>query len=262
MTDDSDGFPDLPEVPPTQQMQELLSAYRDQTHRTSAQIESALQSVTAQVGSASAAATATGISTTGKVGLAATLLGVAGVVGLALSQPQQEPQATQAEPVAASTPAVEPPLDAPEAESVAPEDSAVSEEPPEEPLEDDSAPVEIPSQKVRAQAKATPKAKPKTAAKVKPKPTKPPPADTLADELRRLQQVRAALRAGTPARARALIESHRRDYPDSTLARERDATEVAALCAERRDADAKRKAAAFARAYPGSSQDLLADCDG
>ncbi len=38
MTDDSDGFPDLPEVPPTLQMQELLSAYRDQTHRTSAQV--------------------------------------------------------------------------------------------------------------------------------------------------------------------------------------------------------------------------------
>lgn len=260
MTDDSDGFPDLPEVPPTQQMQELLSAYRDQTHRTSAQVESALQTVTAQVGSAGAAATATGVSTTAKVGLAATLFGVAGIVGLALSQPPQEPQATRAEPLTASAPAVEPVVEPvveeAGAESVPFEDSAVSEDAHEE----DSTSVELPTPEVQAKPKAKPKAKPQ--AKPKPKPTKPAPADTLADELRRLQQVRAALRAGTPARARALIESHRRDYPDSTFARERDATEVAALCAEDRDADAKRKAAAFAKAYPGSSQDLLADCDG
>ena len=93
-------------------------------------------------------------------------------------------------------------------------------------------------------------------------PPKPAASDTLADELRRLQQVRAALREGTPARARSLIESHRQDFPSSTFARERDATEVAALCAQGRNADATRKAAAFAKAYPASSQDLLADCDG
>jgi len=253
MTDDSDGLPDLLEVP--QQMQDLLSAYRDQTHRSSAQVESALQSVTAQVGTAGATATAAGLSTTAKIGLAAALLGVVGVIGLAGARPDPQPEphgerAKHVEQVAPGAPTAEPVLEEAEAkaeaESTEPETSA----PPEASLEEDTAALEAPRPKVRTKAK--PKAMPAKAA----------PADTLADELRRLQQVRAALRGGTPARARSLIESHRRDYPNSTLARERDATEVAALCAEGRDADAKQKAAAFARAYPGSSQDLLADCDG
>jgi len=256
MTDDSDGFPDLPEVPPTQQMQDLMSAYRDQTHRSNAQIEAALQSITAQVGTAGATATAAGLSTTAKVGLTAALLGVVGVVGLALGRPdpQPEPHAAQVEqagPVAMNAPTAGPVVEA-EPEFVEPETSPAPEPPPK----DDIAGVDAPRPRARTKPKAKPRAKPEVM------PANPAPVDTLADELRRLQQVRAALRGGTPARARSLIESHRRDYPHSTLARERDATEIAALCSESRDADAKRKAAAFAKAYPGSSQDLLADCDG
>lgn len=253
MTDDSDGLPDLPEIPPTQQMQDLLSAYRDQTHRSSAQVESALQSVTAQVGTAGATAATAGLSTTAKAGLVAALLGVVGVIGLAVAgpDPQPEPRVTQVEPVAMSAPTAPPVVEA-DREFAQPETSPVPEPLPEE----DTAAAQPPPPKARTKAKAKPRAKPEAM------PTKAAPADTLADELRALQQARAALRAGTPARARSLIKAHRRDYPNSTLARERDATEVAALCAEDRDADAKRKAAAFAKAYPGSSQDLLADCDG
>lgn len=250
MTDDSDGLPDLLEVPPTQEMQDLLSAYRTQTHRSDAQIETALQSVTAQVATASATAAATGISTTAKVGLVAALLGVVGVVGLA-ARPQPQPE-SRLEPVAVSAPITERVVDEPEAGP-----AEVQSAPALEPLpEEDTAAAEAP------QPKARPKARPKTRPKTRPKAMPAKPAPTLTEELQRLQQVRAALRGGTPAKARSLIASHRRDYPDSTLARERDATEVAALCAEGRDADAKRKAAAFAKAYPGSSQDLLADCDG
>lgn len=250
MTDDSDGLPDLLETPPTQEVQDLLEAYRAQTHRSGAQVESALQSVTAQVGTASAtAATTTGLSTTAKVGLAATLLGVVGVVGLAVARPSPQPE-PRVEPVAMSTPTAAHVVDEVEPDAVEPEVS------PAPVPEEDTLAAPVPEPKPKPGSKVRAKAKPKAL------PPKPAPASTLTEELRRLQQVRAALRGGTPARARSLIEFHRRDYPNSTLARERDATEVAALCAEDRDADAKRKAAAFAKAYPGSSQDLLADCDG
>lgn len=246
MTDDSDGLPDLLEAPPTQEMQDLLSAYRAQTHRSGAQVESALQSVTAQVGTASATAAATGFSTTAKVGLAATLLGVIGVVALAVARPSPQPE-PRVESVAMSTPTSGRVVDEVEPEPVEPKASTA----PAPPTQGDTAAARVPEPKPRSRVRA----------KAKAMPSKPAPISTLTEELRRLQQVRAALRGGTPARARSLIASHRRDYPNSTLARERDATEVAALCAEDRDVDAKRKAAAFAKAYPGSSQDLLADCD-
>ena len=122
-----------------------------------------------------------------------------------------------------------------------------------------------PTEPPQAQPKATkPTTKPKRP-RAKPAPatpSKPAPQSTLAEELRRLQAIRAALRSGNPTRARTLIDAHRRDYPDSTLARERDATEVTALCAEGRTADAERTASAFSKRYPGTHQDLLADCDG
>ena len=253
MTDDSDGLPDLP---PTQEMQDLFSAYRAQTHRSGAQVESALQSVSAQVGATGAAATATGVSTAAKVGLAATLLGIAGAVGLVVSGPKPQAERTT-EPVTAtaSTQRDEQLADEPADPPAAAQRSTVPPTPP--PALTEQAPL-IPAEPSKAKTRARPNSGPK--AKVAQ--TKPAPTGTLAEELRRLQQVRAALRAGTPEKARALIDSHRRDYPQSVLAQERDATEVAALCALDRDADAKRKATAFARAYPGSSQDLLAGCDG
>lgn len=256
MTDDSDGLPDLLEAPPTQEVQDLLEAYRAQTHRSGAQVESALQSVTAHVGAASATAAATtGISTTAKVGLAATLLGVVGVVGLAVGRPSPQPE-PRLKPVVVSAPAAADLVDEVEPEPVEREVSPAPEPPPEEDTSNAQLPEPKPKPRSGSKVRIKPKPKPKAL------PSKPAPTSTLTEELRRLQQVRAALRGGTPARARALIQSHRRDYPNSTLAQERDATEVAALCAEDRDADAKRKAAAFAKAYPGSSQDLLADCDG
>ncbi|MGH1343715.1 MAG: hypothetical protein ACRBN8_19315 [Nannocystales bacterium] len=257
MTDDSDGLPDLPEVPPTQQMQELFDAYRDQTHRSAAEVESALQSVATQVGTAGLSATAAGLSTTAKLGWAAAVLGVVGVIGLAVASPDPQPDRQpdpHNEPAAPTTPVTSGPTPPPlvdKAEPPYPRTSA----PPEPPPEEDTAALDSPSP-----TRHKPKPKPKAAAK--PMPTKPAPADTLAEELLKLQRIRAALRTGAPARARSLIEAHRRDHPNSSLARERDATEIAALCAEKRDADAKRKAAAFAKAYPGSSQNLLSDCDG
>lgn len=240
---DDDDMPDLPEIP---ELDGLLSAYRAETARAPADVDAALQAVSSHVSAAgTSAAAASGLSTTAKVGLASALLGVAGVVGFAIASPEPSPAVQPSTPVIASTPAVEEPSPevAPEPEP-APSPAVVESEEPAPTTED-----------------AEPKRKPRPARKAQPAPTKPPPASTLAEELKRLQQARAALRSGNGARARALIEAHRRDYPESSVARERDATEIAALCAENRNADAKRRAAAFTKAYPGSSQDLLADCD-
>lgn len=240
---DDDDMPDLPEMP---ELDGLLSAYRAETARSSAQVDAALQAVSRHVGAAGAGtAAATGLSTTAKVGLASALLGVAGVVGLALDRPEASAPMPTPAPAVASSPAVEP---APEPQPEPP----VAAEPEVTPAEVEPPPP-LPATK-------PPPAR-KRRALDKPAPAKPAPASTLTEELKRLQQARAALRTGNAARARALIEAHRRDFPKSSVARERDATEIAALCTEHRNADAKRKAAAFAKAYPGAGQDLLADCD-
>lgn len=240
---DDDDMPDLPEMP---ELDGLLSAYRAETTRSPADVDAALQAVSSHVSAAgTGAAAASGLSTTAKVGLASALLGVAGVVGFAVAKPEPSRAVQASTPVIASTPAIEepPPEVAPEPEP-APLPPVVESEAPAPTTEDPK-----------------PKRRPRAVQKTQPAPTKPPPASSLAEELKRLQQARAALRAGNAPRARTLIEAHRRDYPESSVARERDATEIAALCAESRNADAKRKAAAFTKAYPGSSQDLLADCD-
>ncbi|MCR9164687.1 MAG: hypothetical protein ACE37F_13390 [Nannocystaceae bacterium] len=242
MTDD-DEMPDVPEL------DAMLSAYRAETARSAADVDAALRAVSGRVGAATGGtAAASGMSTTAKVGLASALLGVAGVLGVAMAEPESAVQASV--PVATSPRPPDPPPEPPtqtrpvlEAEPTPPR-AQVETAPP--------SPTATPRK---------PKRPPRAAPRPAPAPTKPPPTSSLAQELQRLQQARRALRSGDAARARALIEAHRRDYPASSVARERDATEIAALCAEKRSADAKRKAAAFAKAYPGSSQDLLADCD-
>lgn len=244
MNDDADGLPDLPELP---ELEALVQGYRAETHRSADQVDAAFRSVSAQVGTATA--TKAGLSTTAKAGLLATLVGVVGVAGLALSQPEPPAQTAAAPAPAPTAGLVTPAAPAPEAELSPALPPSPPKAQPTPPPPDDIAPA------------VTPKPRRKTRPRPKPAPTKAAPKSTLAEELRQLQKIRATLRAGSPARARQLIDAHRRDFPDSTLAQERDATEVAALCAQGRNADAQRKARAFTKQYPGTHQDLLADCD-
>jgi hypothetical protein len=117
-------------------------------------------------------------------------------------------------------------------------------QPPEVNEEVDAAPVE-----------------PAPRARTKPRRAEPP---SLAAELDLLRRARAALRTKNPRLALTLSRRHRREYPDSTFAEERNATEVMALCALGHNDIARSKAAAFRRRYPRSTFNagLMDACDG
>jgi hypothetical protein len=75
---------------------------------------------------------------------------------------------------------------------------------------------------------------------------------TLEDETRLLREGVAALHAGNPAIALALLDEHAKTYPAGVLAEERSAERVNALCLLGRTDDARDAAAAFVREYPHS----------
>jgi hypothetical protein len=68
------------------------------------------------------------------------------------------------------------------------------------------------------------------------------PDDSLAHEISLLRAARAALEAGDPEEALALLHRHARLWPQGVLAEERLATRVLALCALRRFAEARTAA--------------------
>jgi hypothetical protein len=68
------------------------------------------------------------------------------------------------------------------------------------------------------------------------------PDDSLAHEISLLRAARAALEAGDPQEALALLHRHARLWPQGVLAEERLATRVLALCALRRFAEARTAA--------------------
>ncbi len=78
-----------------------------------------------------------------------------------------------------------------------------------------------------------------------------PPVDGLEAELSLVRAAHDALRAGQPALALERTEEHRRAYPDGTLAEERDALRVCAICALGRT-DSKAEAQAFLSDHPAS----------
>lgn len=71
-------------------------------------------------------------------------------------------------------------------------------------------------------------------------------------ELVHLQRVHAALRAGRPADARALVDEYGERWPDGVFIEEIEAARVLAACATARDAAARRTLAAFLRRWPES----------
>ena len=250
----------------------LLEAYKAQTARSPAQVEAALQQATHPV-SAPAAGTTAGSSIAVKGLVAAVVLGA----GVWAAWPSRGPEApvsksmtADVEPVvrppapAISTPVVESPLAvdaAPVVQPPAPVDGA----PTGEPLPDAAAVVAVPEPE-RLEVAPAPVATPAPAsAKPRRAPARKrvddPPRPSLADELRRLKQVRADLRAGRAREALAGIDQHRRLYPDSAFAEERDATEVTALCALGRTKQAQQRAIDFERRFARSRHDVLASCD-
>jgi hypothetical protein len=76
--------------------------------------------------------------------------------------------------------------------------------------------------------------------------------DTLAREIALIDAGRASL-ASAPARALAVLETHRREFPRGQLAAEREFLAVEALLAAHRSDDANRRAADLAARYPSSS---------
>jgi TolA-binding protein len=68
-----------------------------------------------------------------------------------------------------------------------------------------------------------------------------------------LEQARAALKAGDSARALQRASEHAKRYPRGVLVQEREVLAIQALRRLGRDAEADRRADAFARAYPGSA---------
>ena len=83
---------------------------------------------------------------------------------------------------------------------------------------------------------------------------KRPAGDALA-ELRRAQDALAS----NPARALQLIAEHRRDFPRSAFAQERDVLEIDALIRLGRRSEAMAKADQFARFYPKSGHNRRID---
>ncbi|MCH9682210.1 MAG: hypothetical protein K0V04_12300 [Deltaproteobacteria bacterium] len=91
-------------------------------------------------------------------------------------------------------------------------------------------------------------------------PTEEPTPQSLAADLRLLQQARTALRGGHGVQALEHVRRHRQRHPESTFSEERDATEVMALCALGRTTQAKARAVEFQRRFPRSARDVLAGC--
>jgi hypothetical protein len=77
------------------------------------------------------------------------------------------------------------------------------------------------------------------------------PSTGTTDELMLLRLAQDALQV-SPARAQKLAEQHRREFPHSSVAQERDMIEISALVRLGQTAAARARAAQFRRLYPHS----------
>jgi hypothetical protein len=77
--------------------------------------------------------------------------------------------------------------------------------------------------------------------------------DVAMDEVRTIIRAKRALADGHPAEALTALEEHERAFPHGSLAEERDALRVLALCAEGRATEGAAERAAFLRAHPLSA---------
>jgi hypothetical protein len=70
---------------------------------------------------------------------------------------------------------------------------------------------------------------------------------------------RTALGRGDASSALAAVDTHAREFPRSQLAQEREVIAIQALAAAGRVPEAKRRAAAFRAAFPGSPLQTIVD---
>ena len=78
------------------------------------------------------------------------------------------------------------------------------------------------------------------------------PADQLAHEANELREAQQALRSGNPTRALRLLDQQQARYPAGSLAQERSAAQVFALCQAGQVAQARRAALQFESRFPAS----------
>ena len=77
-------------------------------------------------------------------------------------------------------------------------------------------------------------------------------ADTLADELKILSRATASLNAGNSRSAMALLEKHRRAFPNGVMAEERNGLEIITLCKSGQIDRARKKYIRFRHRAPDS----------
>jgi Tetratricopeptide repeat len=152
---------------------------------------------------------------------AALIMGAGALHGFRDRAPAREPAST---PVAATVSAA-----APSAEPVAPQ---------EEGLEIVPNPVET-----------APRAAPPVAARSA---APSASADSLAEEIKLLRAAETALRGGDPARALVLLDQHAQRFPRGALSQERTVTQIQALCASGRGAQARAMFQRLRAAAPNS----------
>ena len=83
-------------------------------------------------------------------------------------------------------------------------------------------------------------------------PAEPAGPSRLAEELKLLESMRAAAKAGRYADALSSVREHAERYGKGPFAAERELTRVRALCGLGRVSDARKAQERFARAFPGS----------
>lgn len=228
----------------------MLAAYTAETTRAPAQIDAALQQVTAKLAIPAAATTAGATAVIAKLALAGVVVTAGAWWALRPSAPSSSAVVASAPETAVSNEQHEPAPIAADAPQIV-----------DEPVSRDDAPVEAPV------VVPPPVAKPKRAidrpaneADKADDDVDDKPRVSLAAELRMLKEARGALRTGDSVRALERVRTHRQQFPTSPLAEERDATEVMALCALGRLDDARTMAANYERTYSRSQQPLLATC--
>lgn len=133
---------------------------------------------------------------------------------------------------------------APTTASAAPHAGAAS-LPPEAPVGS------TPASSAPASATNDPPHEPPAAPKVRVQPA-PVSSEQRASERTLLDQARRSLREGDADRALAMVQRHEKDFPSASLAEERDVIRISTLVALGKAEEARARAAAFDRRYPGS----------
>jgi hypothetical protein len=115
-------------------------------------------------------------------------------------------------------------------------------------VEETPAPVPVAKTEARARSSKQPRRAALELAPVEPAAK----TTTLAAEMRLLAKANAAMRAGNPAGALAVLDEHARDYARGQLAPEREYKRAVAVCELGRTDKARSIADAFVRAHPKS----------